>query len=103
FDRVFKNCEDFPTVRDFEAFWSWIRRYQINVDLFYPRYSNLSMVRLNEREDCKRRFDDFVATVRSHGRRVRDIDELFDEFLRKNQQHARDFPTPGGIFESTQE
>jgi hypothetical protein len=101
FDRVFRNCEDFPTVRDFEAFWGWIRRYQINVDLFYPRYANLSMVRIKELEDFKRRFDEFVATVRSPtGQRVQDIDELFDEFLRKSQQHARDFPTPGGIFKS---
>jgi hypothetical protein len=101
FDRVFRNCEDFSTVRDFEAFWSWIRRYQINVDLFYPRYPNLSMVRIQELEDFKRRFDEFVATVRSPtGHRVRDIDELFDEFLRASQQHARDFPTPGGTFKS---
>lgn len=101
FDRVFRNCEDFPKVRDFEAFWSWIRRYQINVDLFYPRYPNLSMVRIKELEAFKRRFDEFVATVRSPtGHRVRDINELFDEFLRASQQHARDFPTPGGVFKS---
>jgi hypothetical protein len=101
FDRVFTNCEDFSTVRDFEAFWRWIRRYQINVDLFYPRYPNLSMVRIKELEEFKRRFDAFVAKVRSPtGWRVPAMDELFDEFLRANQQHARDFPTPGGTFET---
>jgi hypothetical protein len=101
FDRVFSNCEDFPSVRYFEEFWSWIRRYQINVDLFYPRYPNLSLVRIKELEDFKGRFDAFVAKVRSPtGKRVQSMDELFDEFLRTSQQHARNFPTPGGTFES---
>jgi hypothetical protein len=101
FDRVFCNCEDFTSVRCFEAFWTWIRRYQINVDLFYPRYPNLSLVRIKELEDFKRRFDAFVAKVRSPtGKRVGSMDELFDEFLRSSQQHARNFPTPGGTFES---
>jgi hypothetical protein len=101
FDRVFCNCEDFTSVRCFEAFWTWIRRYQINVDLFYPRYPDLSLVRIKELEDFKRRFDAFVAKVRSPtGKRVESMDELFDEFLRNSQQHARNFPTPGGTFES---
>ena len=101
FDNVFTNCEDFPGIRDFEKFWIWIRRYQINVDLFYPRYPDLTMVRIKELEDFKRRFDAFVAKVRSPtGWRVPAMDELFDEFLRTSQQHAHDFPTPGGTFES---
>ena len=101
FDRIFCNCEDFNTVRDFETFWTWIRRYQINVDLFYPRYPNLSLVRIKELEDFKRRFDVFVAKVRSPtGRRVQSMDELFDEFLRESQQHANNFPSPGGVFQT---
>jgi hypothetical protein len=101
FDRVFSNCEDFTSVRDFEAFWTWIRRYQINVDLFYPRYPNLSLVRIKELEDFKRRFDAFVAKVRSPtGKRVQSMDELFDEFLRASQQHASGFPAPGGTFKT---
>lgn len=101
FDRVFCNCEDFTTVRDFEGFWTWIRRYQINVDLFFPRYPNLTTVRIKELEDFKRRFDAFVAKVRSPtGKRVHSMDELFDDFLRDSQQHASNFPTPGGIFET---
>jgi hypothetical protein len=102
FDRVFINCEDFPSVRRFEQFWIWIRRYQINVDLFLPRYPNLSLVRIKELEDFKRRFDEFVAKVRSPpaGKRVQSMDELFDEFLRTSQQHASGFPTPGGTFET---
>jgi hypothetical protein len=101
FDRIFCNCEDFNTVRDFETFWTWIRRYQINVDLFYPRYPNLSLVRIKELEDFKRRFDIFVAKVRSPtGRRVQSMDELFDEFLRESQQHASNFPSSGGVFQT---
>jgi hypothetical protein len=101
FDRVFSNCEDFPSVRRFEQFWTWIRRYQINVDLFYPRYPNLSLVRIKELEDFKRRFDTFVAKVRSPtGKRVQSMDELFDEFLRESQQHATGFPAPGGFLMS---
>jgi hypothetical protein len=101
FDRVFTNCEDFPSVRRFEQFWIWIRRYQINVDLFYPRYPNLSLARIKELEDFKRRFDAFVMKVRSpSGKRVQSMDELFDEFLRSSQQHASGFPAPGGTFET---
>ena len=99
FDNIFRNCEDFPSTKDFEAFWAWIRRYQIQTDLFYPRFRDLSVVRIKQLQDFKRRFDAFVTKVRSPtGQRVELMDELFDEFLRKTQQHARDFPAPGGTF-----
>jgi hypothetical protein len=99
FDSVFQNCIDFPSTKDFEAFWAWIRRYQIETDLFYPRYRDLSVARIKQLQDFKRRFDAFVATVRSPtGPRVKSMDELFDEFLRKTQQYARDFPAPGGTY-----
>jgi hypothetical protein len=99
FDSVFCNCEDFTSTQDFEAFWAWIRRYQIATDLFYPRYRDLSVVRIKQLQDFKRRFDEFVAKVRSPtGPRVKSMDELFDEFLRKTQQYARGFPAAGGTF-----
>jgi hypothetical protein len=99
FDSVFRNCEDFPGTQKFEQFWAWIRRYQIETSLFYPRYRDLSVVRIKQLQDFKRRFDAFVATVRTPtGRRVESMDELFDEFLRKTQQYASDFPAPGGTF-----
>ncbi len=99
FDKVFRNCEDYPGTRRFEQFWQWIRRYQINTDLFYAPYADLSVARLKQLEAFKRRFDQFVARVRSpHGPTVRSMDELFDEFLRENQQYARDFPSPGGVY-----
>jgi len=101
FDRVFENCEDYPTSLSFESFWLWVRRYQINTNLFYAPYANLSTVRIRQLEEFKRRFDAFVSRVRSpQGERVGSMDELFDEFLRESQQCAFDFPTAGGIFKA---
>jgi len=103
FDRVFENCEDYPTTLNFEPFWCWIKRYQINTNLLYGSYSNLSTVHIKQLEDFKRRFDALVARIYSPtGLRVRSVEELFDDFLRQSQQYARNFPTPGGIFETDQ-
>jgi hypothetical protein len=102
FDQVFENCEDYPGkgTGDFEHFWNWIRRYQVRVDLFAPRYPELSVVRIKELEEFKRRFDAFVSRVRPPtGARMHAIDELFDEFLRENKQYAEKFPGPGGVFD----
>lgn len=100
FDSLFVNCEDYPGSDDFEQFWLWIRRYQIETQLFYAAYPDLSVIRLKQLELFKRRFDAFVAAVRTPtGRRVASMDELFDQFLRDNQQVAADFPSPGGLFE----
>ncbi len=99
FDNVFRNCDDYPSTRDFESFWAWIRRYQIECSLFYTRYPNLSVVQIKQLEDFRQRFDAFVARVRSpSGRRVAAIDDLFDEFLAENQQYASGFPTPAGTY-----
>ena len=101
FDALFRNCEDFGTTRNFEGFWSWIKRYQIDSNLFYSRYGDLSVVRIKQLQEFKRRFDEFVAEVRpANGSRVKSLDDLFDQFLARTQQHASDFPTPGGIYKS---
>ena len=101
FDQLFRNCEDFGTTRNFEGFWSWIKRYQIDCNLFYSRYGDLSVVRIKELQDFKRRFDEFVAEVRpANGPRPKSMDELFDQFLAGTQQHASDFPSPDGIYKS---
>jgi hypothetical protein len=101
FDIIFHNCEDYPTTRSFERFWLWIRRYQINTNLFYAPYSNLTVVRIRQLEDFKRRFDAFVARLWSPRRpRAGAIEALFDEFLRESQQYASNFPTPGGTYET---
>ena len=99
FDLVFENCEDYPSAKDFERFWVWVRRHQLPVDVFYAAYPHLSVARIRQLEDFKKRFDAFVAKVRTPtGKRVASMDELFDEFLRDSQQYASDFPAPGGMY-----
>jgi hypothetical protein len=99
FDRIFDNCELYPRSENFEEFWIWIRTFQITTDLFYAPYCDLSVVRIRQLEAFRRRFDAFVAKVRSPtGPRVRSMDEMFDEFLRENQQYAAGFPAPGGTY-----
>jgi hypothetical protein len=99
FNLIFENCEDYPGVEDFDSLWIWIRRFQINTNLFYSTYPHLSVVRLRQLETFKRRFDAFVARVRSPaGATVRSMDEMFDEFLRENQQYGSGFPSPGGVY-----
>jgi len=101
FDTIFVNCEDFPGTQYFDRFWLWIKRYQIETALFYPRYRDLSVVRIKQLQEFKRQFDEFVASVRSPtGPRVKSMDELFDAFLRRTQQYASDFPSAGGIYKS---
>lgn len=99
FDSVFENCEDYPLARNFERFWAWIRRFQIQTDVFYTPYPNLSVARIKELEAFKARFDAFVATVRTpDGRRTAAMDDLFDVFLRECQFHPHDFPSAGGTY-----
>jgi len=101
FDNIFRNCEDYSETKDFENFWAWIRRFQIPTDFFYAAYPDLSVARLKQLEMFKRRFDAFVARVRSpRGPIVSSMDEMFDEFLRQNQQYADGFPSPSGIYAS---
>ncbi|HZZ87484.1 MAG TPA: hypothetical protein VFE13_04025 [Caulobacteraceae bacterium] len=101
FDQVFENCEGFPGTENFEAFWEWIRAFQIRTPLFYSAYPQLSVVRIKQLELFKRRFDEFATKVRSPaGRKVQSMEELFDEFLRDNQQIATGFPNPGGTFDA---
>lgn len=99
FDTIFRNCKNFPGTADFDLFWEWIRAYQINTDLFYATYPDLSVTRIKQLELFKRRFDDFVARVRSpDGTRRGSMDELFDDFLRSEQQYAVGFPYAGGVY-----
>lgn len=99
FDRVFANCEGYPTARDFDAWWTWVRRHQLPVQLFYASEPNLSLPQIKHLAEFKRRFDAFVATVRTPtGKKVHGMDELFDEFLREIQQFSMNFPGTGGIY-----
>lgn len=104
FDRIFENCEYYPRSTNFDEFWIWIRTFQISTDLFYAPYRHLSVVRIRQLEAFKQRFDGFVTKVRSPtGPTVRSMDELFDEFLRENQQYASGFPAPGGTYDLADE
>ena len=99
FDRIFENCEDFSSLSEFEEFWSWIKRYQISSDLFHSAYPNLTVPRIKYLEEFKRKFDLFVETVRTPtGRKVEDMNDMFDAFLRETQQQAQNFPAPGGVY-----
>ena len=99
FDRIFENCESYPGTANFENFWIWIRTFQITTDLFYAPYRDLSVVRIRQLEAFKRRFDAFGSRVRSPtGSLVDSMDEMFDEFLRDNQQYGAGFPAPGGTY-----
>lgn len=99
FDFIFENCEAFPGTSDFELFWMWIKAFQIHTDLFYCPYPDISVVRIKQLELFKRRFDDFVARVRSPmGERLGSMDELFDDFLRAEQQQALGFPYAAGTY-----
>jgi hypothetical protein len=39
FDAIFKTCEAYPGADRYEDWWSWIRRFQVNVDLFLRHLS----------------------------------------------------------------
>ena len=99
FNRIFENTEDFPGVEQFEDFWSWIRRYQISADLFHSAYPDLTAPRIRQLQDFKHQFDLFVEKVRPpSGRKVEDMNDLFDAFLRENNQKPSNFPAPGGVY-----
>lgn len=99
FDLIFDNCEDFPGTDDFDRFWAWFARFQIQTDLFYAPCPRLSVVQLRQLERFKRAFDAFVCQVRSpKSPNAHSIDQLFDAFLQENQHYAIDFPSPGGTY-----
>jgi hypothetical protein len=100
-DRIWSNCEGYPAsgAKDFEAYWSYAKRYQIPTDAFYNAYPGLSVARIHQLSFFKQHFDAFVARTRGpDGRSVANLAELFDEFLERNSAYTRDFPTSGGLF-----
>lgn len=102
FNMIFDNCEDFPGTDDFEAFWLWIRRFQVRTQLFYAANPNLSVARIKQLATFKRNFDLFVARVRGPGS-AGALDALFDEFLKDNLQFGEGFPYPSGVFHGGEE
>ncbi|WP_374471516.1 hypothetical protein [Phenylobacterium sp.] len=103
FDAIFENCEDYPGTSDFEAFWLWIRRFQIRTQLFYAACPDLSVVRIKQLAAFRRSFDLLVARVRGPATLPPGaLDALFDEFLKENLQHGEGFPFPSGLFHGAQ-
>jgi hypothetical protein len=101
-DRVWGNCYGYPGARDFDRFWLYARRHQINTDVFYSAYPSLTVPRIHQLRVFKDRFDDFVARTRKpDGTSMDDIGPLLDEFLRANLQYPNDFPAPGGTYDET--
>lgn len=102
-DRVWGNCYGYPGARDFDRFWLYGRRHQINTDVFYSAYPTLTVPRIHQLRVFKDRFDDFIARTRNpDGTSRSDIGPLLDEFLRANLQYTGDFPAPGGTYDETQ-
>ena len=96
---MFRDCEDYPGTVHFEEFWQWIRCYQINIELFYATYPNLTVTRIKQLEAFKSRFDAFVASVRPPQGNPKQVDELFDKFLSENLQYCENFPDTDGLFQ----
>jgi hypothetical protein len=102
-DRIWGNCYEYPGARNFERFWLYARRHQINTDAFYAAYPSLTVPRIHQLRVFKDRFDDFIARTRNpDGSSRDDIGPLLDEFLRSNLQYTADFPAPGGTYDETQ-
>ncbi len=102
-DRIWGNCYGYPGAKDFELFWLYARRHQINTDAFYAAYPDLTAPRIQQLRAFKDRFDDFIARTRNpDGTSQDDIGPLLDEFLRANLQYTADFPAPGGTYDDTQ-
>ncbi len=91
FDRIYENCEDYPGTANFDAFWPWIRRHQVSTNLFYAPYGGVSVARIKQLERFKKAFDAFLAS-RASG--AGELEALLDDFLKANQQYARDEPPP---------
>lgn len=102
-DRIWSNCEGYPGARNFERFWLYARRHQINTSAFYAAYPELSVAQIQQLSAFRDRFDEFVArTRRPDGSSVDNIGPAFDKFLAEYQQFTRDFPGPGGTFDEFQ-
>jgi len=101
-DRIWGNCYEYPGTKDFEQFWLYARRHQINTDAFYAAYPSLTAPRVQQLRLFKDRFDDFISRTRKpDGTSRDDIGPLLDEFLRANLQYTVDFPASGGTYVET--
>jgi hypothetical protein len=104
-DRVWGNCEGYPEggSMDFEAFWQYAKRYQIETDAFFNAHPNLSVPRIHQLKVFKDRFAAFVrATRNADGTSVEGVGDLLDKFILENQAYTADFPAIGGTYDVDQ-
>ncbi|MCE9521682.1 MAG: hypothetical protein K8S25_04530 [Alphaproteobacteria bacterium] len=104
-DRIWSNCESYPTsgARDFEKFWLYVRAHQIETNAFFAAYPNMSTARVNQLRVFKDHFDAFVSRTRGpDGRSIGDIGALFDEFIAEQREYTKDFPGEGGLYDDEQ-
>lgn len=105
-DRVWSNCQGYPErgATDFDAFWDYIRRHQINTEAFYSAYPSLTTPRIHQLRVFRDAFDAFVARTRKpDGSSIDEIGALLDDFIRDHQAYTEDFPGRGGLYDETQD
>ena len=104
-DRVWGNCEGYPEggSLDFEAFWQYAKRYQIETDAFFNAYPGVTVPRIHQLKAFKDRFAAFVrATRKPDGSSVEGVGDLLDKFILETQAYTADFPAVGGTYDVDQ-
>lgn len=64
-DRIFGHCEGYPEggCGDFEAFKSYVRKFQVPTDLFYAAYPEASVKAVVEALRVKKLTDEFLERI----------------------------------------
>jgi hypothetical protein len=104
-DRVWGNCEGYPEhgSMDFEAFWQYAKRHQIQTDAFFNAYPGVTVPRIYQLKVFKDRFAAFVRATRNpDGTSVEGVGDLLDRFILENQAYTADFPAVGGTYDVDQ-
>ncbi|HEY1245110.1 MAG TPA: hypothetical protein VGF29_09800 [Hyphomicrobiaceae bacterium] len=104
-DRVWGNCEGYPEggSMDFEAFWQYAKRHQIQTDAFFNACPGVTVPRIYQLKVFKDRFAAFVRATRNpDGTSVEGVGDLLDRFILENQAYTADFPAVGGTYDVDQ-
>jgi hypothetical protein len=64
-DKIFGQCEGYPAAgcRDFDAFAAYVRKYQVQTDLFYAAYPDVSVKGVLEAVRVKKLTDEFLRKL----------------------------------------
>jgi hypothetical protein len=101
-DCIWGNCEGYPVggAADFDAYWDYAKRHQIETHAFYNAYPHLNVPEIHALARFKLAFDEFVAQTRGpNGRTAPGFERAFDDFLVENQSYSVNFPGPGGVYD----